>query len=391
MTSPGDLRWLVVTGGVSRVGGLGLQADFALRALTEAGTIVGVGPDQPKAFKERNVWTPLHPSFSQRLVAASPLRWFPGLTQEVYDKQLSREAARVLASTSVSRCYAFTGVALDAFGQARSLGLPCVLDSPNGHILNFRSVLEQEAKSLSIPLRSPPTRRMVARIQREYELATTIRVSSRWAKLSLISNGIPAEKIHVQDLDIDTTRFSPIRAPRRAGPFRLLYVGSVDLRKGVLYLLRALRLLERDLILKIVGATGDRPMRRLFQSMADGLRVEMAPGDPAEAYREAELFVLPSLEDGFGYVVAEAMASGLPVIVTDQCGSAEWVSPGHCGWIVRSRSPEDLAKAIGEAIARRDELPAMGLKARDAVLARMTSNPVGSYATWLRGNLTPSY
>jgi glycosyltransferase involved in cell wall biosynthesis len=110
----------------------------------------------------------------------------------------------------------------------------------------------------------------------------------------------------------------------------------------------------------------------------------MAPGDPQPAYQDAEVFVLPSLEDGFGYVVAEAMASGLPVVVTDQCGAAEWVTPERNGWIVPTRSPEAIANALRHALAQRGDLDEMGRAARSAVVERMSRRPEEVYAQWLR-------
>jgi glycosyltransferase involved in cell wall biosynthesis len=95
-------------------------------------------------------------------------------------------------------------------------------------------------------------------------------------------------------------------------------------------LLRAARcFVTDDIELEIVGATGDSSSRKLFERESAGLNLRCAPGDPIPTYQRAELLVLPTLEDGFGFVVAEAMSSGLPVIVTDRCGAAEWVRPGE--------------------------------------------------------------
>src|SRR5262249_15964472 len=101
-----------------------------------------------------------------------------------------------------------------------------------------------------------------------------------------------------------------------------------------------------------------------------GLNVTVAPGDPVPAYHRAELFVLPSLEDGFGFVAAEAMACGLPVVVTDQCGAAEWLRPGETGWVIPAGAAESLAAVVEPAPANGGGLGEMGRAARLAVEAR---------------------
>src|SRR5262249_3954593 len=116
--------------------------------------------------------------------------------------------------------------------------------------------------------------------------------------------------------------------------------------------------------LRVVGATGNRSCRRLFERLRQGLRVEVAPGDPVPALQRAEVFVLPTLEDGSPFAVAEAMASGLPVIVTRSSGAAEWVRDGETGWIVAERSVDGLAAALETALGRRAELREMGLRGR---------------------------
>src|SRR5262249_58507913 len=124
-----------------------------------------------------------------------------------------------------------------------------------------------------------------------------------------------------------------------------------DVRKGFAHLLRAVRAVGANRVhVQLVGATGDRGSRRLLASERTGLTVEVAPGDPVPGYHRAELFVLPSLEDGFGFVAAEAMACGLPVVVTDQCGAQEWVTPGREGWVIAAGDVDALTRVLADAL-----------------------------------------
>jgi glycosyltransferase involved in cell wall biosynthesis len=255
---------------------------------------------------------------------------------------------------------------------ARAAGVPTVLDSPNGHLRNFRDVYCRESRTwCGTPYRGHPSEAMVERVEEEYRLADRIRVSSAWAKASLIAGGVERDKVDVVPQPIDLVKYRPMPQSERAyGPLRVCFVGSLDLRKGFAYLLRAVRQFgPADVELRLAGATGDRDCRRLLAREGTGLAVDAMPGDPRPAFQWADLLVLPSLEDGFGFVVAEAMACGLPVIVTDCCGAAELVEPGVTGWIVPAGDIEALVGALASAWGMRAELGAMGRHARAAIEA----------------------
>jgi glycosyltransferase involved in cell wall biosynthesis len=120
--------------------------------------------------------------------------------------------------------------------------------------------------------------------------------------------------------------------------------------------------------LRLIGGTVDRHTRRLLDRERRGLDVVDGPTeDILEELHRAEVLVLPSLHDGFGFVAAEAMATGLPVIVTDQTGAADWVVDGQTGWVIRAADPESLARTLQTAIDCRSLLPEMGRAARAAV------------------------
>jgi glycosyltransferase involved in cell wall biosynthesis len=112
--------------------------------------------------------------------------------------------------------------------------------------------------------------------------------------------------------------------------------------------------------------------------------VTSSVGDPLPAYQRAEIFVLPTLEDGSPFAVAEAMACALPVIVTSSCGSAEWVKEERSGWVVPSRNPEAIAAALERAIEKRSELRAMGNAARKDTEERAGSSCFSSFSDWFR-------
>jgi glycosyltransferase involved in cell wall biosynthesis len=267
-------------------------------------------------------------------------------------------------------CYLFTQIALELLGELRKRGTPHVLDNPNGHIRDFREAVQSEAdRWLPTPYPGHPTDGMVQRVEEEYARADRIRVGSSWAAAGMVARGVERSRISVIPHSVDLVRFSPATPSARVeNTLRVVFVGSLSLGKGFPYLLNAVRMVGPHRVsVHVVGATGDPWCRRLFESLRKGLNVTVAPGDPLNAYRDADLLVLPTLHDGFGYVVAEAMACGLPVITTYRCGAAEWVRHRESGWVVPAGSADSLAAALDQALDPATDLRAMGREARRTI------------------------
>jgi len=266
--------------------------------------------------------------------------------------------------------YLFTQIASEALSTLTDRATPHILDNPNGHIRDFHDAVQHEAgRWLSSPYPGHPTLRMVERVEAEYARAMTIRVASTWAADSMAARGVDRSRIHVVPHTVDLNRFTPSsHVDRNDGSLRIVFVGSLGLGKGFQYLLSAVRMLHtRKIAVRIVGATGDPWCRRLFIRLATDLNVTVEPGDPCRAYQDADVLVLPTLHDGFGLVVAEAMASGLPVITTEKCGAAEWLEHGRTGWIVTAGDAPVLASALEEAALLGRHLREMGAAARARV------------------------
>ena len=377
MTSSPGKRVAVVYPAPAGLGGLGQQAATVIAALVRGGhEVVALGPGCVDTWPIRDVkaqvrWLTGAPAVPASLMRFSPLRLLPGAHTSLSHGLLGRWAAAQLESVRPDLVYSFTQVALEPLLWCRAQGVPSILDNPNGGIANFRQVCVDEWRAWCRgTYRDHPTARMVQRVQREYSLAQRVRVSSTWAASSTAKELTSPEKISVVDQPIDLGRFRPPATRERSSTLELVFVGSIDVRKGVLHLLRAVRALGSSVHVTLVGGTGSRPMHRALQREAEGLSVTVAPGDPVGAYQRADLAVLPSLEDGFGFVIAEAMACGTPCLVTDQCGSAEWVEQARAGWVVPAGSAHALSEALRDVQLERDELTEMGQRARAYVEQR---------------------
>jgi glycosyltransferase involved in cell wall biosynthesis len=118
--------------------------------------------------------------------------------------------------------------------------------------------------------------------------------------------------------------------------------------KGIALLLEAFdRLSVSNAELRIVGGWSTRGVRRQLQSrIAQDPRITVQPGDPLPVLQKADVFVHPSYEDGFGYAPMEALACGVPVVVTEDTGMKEYVRDGVNGFVVPTGSVDAIVAAL---------------------------------------------
>lgn len=166
---------------------------------------------------------------------------------------------------------------------------------------------------------------------------------------------------------VDHDFYTPARQARQYDVSRVCYVGRVELAKGIGYLLPAgeqLRLSRAELLL--VGEI--HPEVRLLLARYASASVKTAgmltPEEVAARYRESDVFVLPSVNEGLALVLLEATASGLPVVASDTTGTADCITPGREGLVVPPKDADALAEAILWCHQHSDDAKAMGNAAR---------------------------
>jgi glycosyltransferase involved in cell wall biosynthesis len=297
---------------------------------------------------------------ASRLVEAAG-RVSPSWRMLLASRSFDRRAARRLP-----RCdslIAFNGTALAQFEAAARAGASLHLMSANSHYRQL--VARHELAYSQYPVEAPWAPRLLERNLREYDRAERILVTSEYMRESFISHGVAAERLARFPLTPDP-RFAPTPGPAGDGPearaageegFELLYVGSLLVHKGVPLLLDAFSRLDMpDLSLRLLGGWTTGAMRRLIeQAIARDPRISAGPGDPLPHLRRARLCVHPSYEDGFAYAPAEALAAGVPVLVSEDTGMKELIDRGRTGVVVPTGDRDALTEAIsafyrGEAL-----------------------------------------
>jgi glycosyltransferase involved in cell wall biosynthesis len=370
-------------------GGLGRLSADVLQGLAEGGHVVhAVGPAAAPGteFGAAVQWSPEPPRLPEWVSRWTPLRWRRGDFTMLAHRRLGAWAAREVRRSAPAAVYAFAEVALETMRWAAPRGIPTILDNPTGDVRHFRAAAAREhMRWASGAFVDHPSPAMVRRSVEEYELAHRIRVASRFSKASMVEHGVPAEKIDVVPYPIDVTRFVPPESrPAPRGTLRVCSVAAITFAKGFQYLLEAARAVGPSQVhVDLVGGTTSRPARAALARLRAGLDVVAAPAaNLVEAYHRAELFVLPTLHDGYGFVVAEAMACGLPVVVSDTCGARDLVEEGVTGWIVPAGETAPLVDVLRSALGDRERLQVMGATAREAVVGRARRNE-GALAAWL--------
>lgn len=176
---------------------------------------------------------------------------------------------------------------------------------------------------------------------------------------------------------IDISAYEP--APTKTdGPLRLVTVGALAPRKGQEYAIEAMKLVDAagvNATLVLVGSGSDEEMlRRMAAGSGVGHLITFAGehADPRSFLSAADVFLLPSRQEGFSNAILEAMATALPVIATDVGGNAEAIVRGQGGLIVEPEKPDLMAAAIIELSEHRNELPAMGRFNRERVVERFS-------------------
>lgn len=249
---------------------------------------------------------------------------------------------------------------------AKRAGMKVVVDQQSVHPEYAIEVVEAEYRRLGM-WDLGTDRPTVRRVVRELELADLILAPSRFVFEENVKRGIPAAKQRVVPLGVDTGLFRPApRARRRSDRFRLLFVGRINAWKGVHDLLAAVEALDDPRVeLTLVGAVAP-DFRRLVARYAGRFThvPTVPPGHLAALYREADAFTLPSLAEGSALVTYEAMASGLPCVVTRSAGSL--VEHRKNGLLVPHRSPDALARALTELMDAPDLARALGTAARES-------------------------
>lgn len=274
---------------------------------------------------------------------------------------VSAEACRHLAD--VDCVVGYEGFALPAFDRARALGgRTLVLNYPVAHHRERRRVRREEndrepAFAVTWPDFDDWPAGHEDRLDEEIRRADAVLVGSTYAADSFVREGIDRSKMRVVPYGVDLQTFTPGTLDRQVddGRFKVIYAGQLTQRKGLSYLLRGYQKFARsDTRLTLVGSVvGSAAPLAPYAAAFDHVGHQTRPA-LASMYRASDVFVFPTLIEGMPLVVLEAMACGLPVIVTAN-GPGDIVRDGIDGFVIPERDSDAVCDRL-ERLYRDPEL-----------------------------------
>lgn len=208
------------------------------------------------------------------------------------------------------------------------------------------------------------------RLKEELELSEYFLAGSTFVKKSLIFSDVPEKNIFVLNYGVDLAKFKIKPFQQRKKPLRLLFVGNCSYRKGIHHLLKVVSMYNsNDIELNIAGGYNSKSY--FYQKYHNYSNIKflgfITRDKLASIYQQSDIFVLPSLAEGFALVSLEALSIGLPLLCTTNSGCNDIIIDGENGFVIPPSNESLLKEKIDWFLSNLDKLPIMGLKAHKSV------------------------
>jgi alpha-maltose-1-phosphate synthase len=265
--------------------------------------------------------------------------------------------------------WGFQGSCLESLKAARAAGKTAVCEFATAHVTAAIRILSEEAEKhpewagTISNLNFPDWYR--ERLEQEPHQADVCIAASGFTQRSLEEVGIPPERIQLLPLAADVDQFQ-FAERRTDGPLKVLFVGGIGQRKGIKYLLEAVQQLNSAHVeLSLLGPApaDDRPLKAFSKWYTYLGRTDQA--GVVRKMQQADVLVLPSVFEGFGLVIIEAMATGLPVITSTHSCGPEVIREAVDGFVLRPDDVDGLAQKIAWCAEHRTQLTEMGRSAHE--------------------------
>ena len=309
--------------------------------------------------------TKTKPFFEMGRLLSSKLKWYALIQHEkgifcvdnIYHQQDLWVAKNLETAkkNEVEAVYAYEDGAIHTFTKAKELGIVCLYDLPIGYWKSARELLQNEleknpewADTITTFKDSP---KKLAQKDRELTMADHIFVASSFTKKTLkrFEGTLPPIKVVPYGFPpvINNKKYHPLEGRK----LKVLFVGGLSQRKGISYLFDAVKGLKEQVSLTVVGKKAIPNCTALNKALEEHNYITSLPHQKVlECMQSHDVLVFPSLFEGFGMVITEAMSQGVPVITTDRTAGPDLITHGKDGWLVASASSEAIREVLIELL-----------------------------------------
>ena len=270
-------------------------------------------------------------------------RWLAHMSK----KEQDRACREYVRDCDIFLFYNGSGLSSSRYGKRYDV--ISIVEVVNSHVEFQEEILRKEYELLDLPWEPFPEDEKNRRLT-EYREANYILLPSEFVKRSFIEKGFPENKLLKVPYGFNKSAGVKLvnKLESQYHPFTVLYVGSISVRKGIRYLIEAFNMTDnQNKKLVLVGPnTNDGSLNGLHIS-SDIVFTGPLKGEALEnVYKSADVFCLPSIEEGLALVLGEAISYGLPIIATCNTGADDIMVDGKEGFIVPIRNSKAIADKL---------------------------------------------
>lgn len=269
-----------------------------------------------------------------------------------------------LKNEEIFGAYCYAHGALDIFKACKKYNKLCFYDLPIAYykeIIDISQLEKRHNPEWSDCISIYKNKENLYIIDEELKLANCIFVASSYVKKTLIKHGYNAANIYSIPYGfppILQKKYEPV-----AQKIKLLYVGGLHQLKGLSYMFEAVDNLKGKVELTIIGS-GNLDIPLLHKHIKKHNYLGVLPHKKVlQEMQKCDILLFPTLSDGFGMVVTEAMSQGTPVITTNNCGAADLIQDDVNGWIIPPQSSISIINKLNYLLNHPNDIERVGRNA----------------------------
>ena len=280
-----------------------------------------------------------------------------------------------ISSDAVRGVYAYEDGALYSFKVAKDLGITCLYDLPIGYWKSARKLLKAEVDRwpewASTLTGFKDSQKKLERKDQELKLADRIFVASSFTAETLKDYPGELAPVEVIPYGFPPVIKEKIYSDPSNRPLKLLFVGGLSQRKGIADLFAAVNNIGHKVELTVIGRKTNAVCPALDEALKQHKWIPSLPHEKVlEVMQDHDVLIFPSLFEGFGMVITEAMSQGTPVITTDRTAGPDLIRHNENGWIIEAGSTIELQKQIEKLIINPELISVNGRAAMETAKTR---------------------